>query len=122
MDIQPQRLLNDLHELRTLTGDEHGARRVAWTPTWQRARAWFVAKLDDLPVEQHVDAAGNLWVTLRGDSPRAMLLGGHLNSVPNGGWLDGCLGTLGAVEVLRTITETYGGRPPFTVRLVDLGR
>jgi len=39
--------------------------------------------------------------------------------VPNGGWLDGCLNTLAAVEILRRIRSQYGGKPPVTVRLVD---
>ncbi len=46
-----------------------------------------------------------------------MLLGGHIDSVPNGGWLDGCLNVVAAVEVLRRIAEE--GKPPLTVRLVD---
>jgi N-carbamoyl-L-amino-acid hydrolase len=47
------------------------------------------------------------------------LLGSHLDSVPNGGWLDGCLGVLTALETLRGIVEDYNGKPPVTVRLVD---
>ena len=125
--IQPQRLLDDLSELRALTGDEHGAQRVAWTPTWLKARAWFEGKVDAIAaqpgfqglLERHYDAAGNHWVTLQGDSPRALLLGGHLDSVPNGGWLDGSLGVLGGLEVLRAVSERYHGRPPLTLRLVD---
>ncbi len=118
-ELNPQRTLRDLNELRALTGNEHGAQRVAWTPTWQAARAWFRRKLDELPVSTHRDAAGNLWATLPGESDKALLLGGHLDSVPNGGWLDGCLGTLTALEVLRAINTRYNSRPPFTIRLVD---
>ncbi len=116
-----QRMLDDLHALRALSSDERGAQRVAWTPMWLKARAWFESRIADLPgaVEKHYDAAGNLWVTLRGESVQALLLGGHLDSVPNGGWLDGALGVLGGLEVLRTICEVYEGRPPMTVRLVD---
>jgi N-carbamoyl-L-amino-acid hydrolase len=72
-----------------------------------------------LPVEQHFDAAGNSWVTLPGESEKSLLLGGHLDSVPNGGWLDGCLDELAGLEVLRRISSEFGGRPPVTVRLVD---
>ena len=50
-------------------------------------------------------------------SERAVLIGGHIDSVPNGGWLDGCLNVLAGVEVLRRIAEE--GTPPVTVRLVD---
>ncbi|PZA07972.1 MULTISPECIES: Zn-dependent hydrolase [unclassified Meiothermus] len=119
MSLNPQRTIAELKELRALTSDENGAQRVAWTDTWLKAREWFRSKLEGLPVEFHQDAAGNNWVTLRGESEQALLMGGHLDSVPNGGWLDGCLNVLAALEVLRRIAEEYGGRPPVTVRLVD---
>lgn len=119
MSLQPHRTVAELEELRALTGDALGAQRVAWTDTWLRAREWFTAKLAGLPVERHYDAAGNHWVTLPGASPRALLIGGHLDSVPNGGWLDGCLNVLAGLEILRRFAAEYGGRPPVTVRLVD---
>jgi N-carbamoyl-L-amino-acid hydrolase len=108
-----------LKELRALTADEHGAQRLAWSPTWLKAREWFQSKLADLPVEHHYDAAGNSWTTLRGASDKALILGSHLDSVPNGGWLDGCLGVVAALAVLRRIAGEYKGKPPVTVRLVD---
>ncbi len=117
MALNPQRTVDELKELRALTGDENGAQRVAWTETWARARAWLRQKLDALPVEVHNDAAGNTWATLRGASEKTLILGGHIDSVPNGGWLDGCLGVLAGLEVLRRFAAE--GRPPVTVRLVD---
>lgn len=119
MPVNPKRVIADLEELRVLTADEHGAQRLAWGPIWLKAQSWFESKLEGLPVERHYDAAGNLWVTLRGESDRALLIGSHLDSVPNGGWLDGCLGVLTALETLRAIVEDYKGKPPVTVRLVD---
>ena len=119
MEINAKRVIEELKQLRALTGDEHGAQRVAWTDTWLKAREWFGGKLAGLPVEDHYDAAGNRWITLAGDSPKALLLGGHLDSVPNGGWLDGCLDFLAGFEVLRGFAAKYGGRPPVTIRLVD---
>ncbi|WP_425145598.1 Zn-dependent hydrolase [Deinococcus sp.] len=119
MTLNPQRTLGELKALRALTGDEHGAQRVAFTETWLAARAFLKERLDALPVEQHQDAAGNYWATLKGESERELLIGGHLDSVPNGGWLDGCLNVLAGLEVLRRLSEQYGGRPPVTVRLVD---
>ena len=103
--LDPKRTIAELKELRALTGDENGAQRVAWTDTWLKAREWFAGKLAGLPVEHHYDAAGNNWVTLPGASEKALLLGSHLDSVPNGGWLDGALGVLAALEVLRRIAR-----------------
>jgi N-carbamoyl-L-amino-acid hydrolase len=117
--LNPKRTVTELKELRALTGDEHGAQRVAFTPVWVKTRAWLKEKLAGLPIETHTDAAGNFWATLRGESDRALLMGGHMDSVPNGGWLDGCLNVMAGVEVLRRINEQYQGRPPVTVRVVD---
>ncbi len=117
--LDPSRTVGELKELRRLTGDEHGAQRVAFTAPWLQARAWLRDKLATLPVETKVDAAGNLWSTLRGQSDRALLIGGHIDSVPNGGWLDGCLNVMAGVEILRRFATQYRGRPPVTVRLVD---
>jgi beta-ureidopropionase / N-carbamoyl-L-amino-acid hydrolase len=119
MSVDPKRTVAELKDLRELTSDENGAQRVAWTDTWLKARAWFESKLADLPVEHHFDGAGNRWVTLPGESPKALLIGGHLDSVPNGGWLDGCLDMLAALEILRRFVHEYKGRPPLTVRIVD---
>lgn len=119
MPLDPKRTVAELEELRALTADENGAWRVAWTDTWLEARRWYKAKLEELPVEVHQDAAGNIWATLPGERPQALLIGGHLDSVPGGGWLDGCLNVLAGLEVLRRIAEQFHGRPPVTVRLVD---
>jgi N-carbamoyl-L-amino-acid hydrolase len=117
--FNPKRTVAELKELRALTGDANGAQRVAFTQTWLAARAWLRQKLEALPLEIHQDAAGNTWSTLRGRSERALLIGGHIDSVPNGGWLDGCLNVLAGVEILRRINEQFAGQPPVTVRLVD---
>jgi N-carbamoyl-L-amino-acid hydrolase len=117
--LHPERTIAELKELRTLTADANGAQRVAFTPTWVRARAWLREKVAGLPLEIHDDAAGNTWFTLRGESDRALLIGGHMDSVPNGGWLDGSLNVLAGVEILRRLNAQYHGRPPVTVRLVD---
>jgi hydantoinase/carbamoylase family amidase len=115
--LDPSRTVAELKELRELTGDENGAQRVAWTETWERAREWLRGKLAETGAEEHVDEAGNQWFTLPGDSDRAVLIGGHIDSVPNGGWLDGCLNALAGVEILRRVAEA--GTPPVTVRLVN---
>src|SRR5204863_9442044 len=119
MKTTPARTIAELKELRELTGDENGAQRVAFTQTWAKARKWLRARLEETGAEIHNDAAGNFWATLRGDSEKALLIGGHIDSVPNGGWLDGCLNTLAGVEILRRVSTQYKGKPPVTVRLAD---
>jgi N-carbamoyl-L-amino-acid hydrolase len=119
MPVDSLRVISDLQALRALTADDHGAQRIAWSPTWLKARAWFQNKLEGLPVEHHYDAAGNSWTTLQGESNRALILGSHLDSVPNGGWLDGCLGVLAGLEILRGLAEDFQGEPPVTIRVVD---
>jgi N-carbamoyl-L-amino-acid hydrolase len=117
MELDPARTVAELRELQSLTGDDNGAQRVAWTDTWSTARAWMRDKLSSLPVDVEIDEAGNQWATLPGESHRAVLIGGHIDSVPNGGWLDGCLNVIAGLEVLRRIAQE--GAPPVTVRLVD---
>lgn len=117
--VDPHRVLRDLHELRELTGNAQGAQRVAFTPVWAQARQWLKQKLASLPVQVETDAAGNLWATLPGARAESLVIGGHIDSVPNGGWLDGCLNTLAGLEVLRRLAAQHDGRPPVTVCLVD---
>jgi beta-ureidopropionase / N-carbamoyl-L-amino-acid hydrolase len=115
--LEPSRTVAELQELQKLTGDENGAQRVAWTETWARAGEWLREKLSGIPLDEEIDEAGNQWFTLRGESDRALLIGGHIDSVPNGGWLDGALNVTAGVEVLRRIAEE--GTPRATVRLVN---
>jgi hydantoinase/carbamoylase family amidase len=118
MKPSSRRVIDDLKELRTLTSDERGAQRVAWGPVWRQAREWFQAKVKaELNLDTVRDAAGNLWVTLPGRSSKSVVLGSHLDSVPGGGWLDGVLGVLAGLEVLRS--EQRKGVPPLTLHLVD---
>ncbi|GAA5482219.1 Zn-dependent hydrolase [Haloferula sargassicola] len=119
MSLDPERTVAELKELRALTGDADGAHRVAFTPVWVKAREWYRTLFEGMPVELETDEAGNVWATLRGESAQELLIGGHIDSVPNGGWLDGCLNILAGVAVLRRLNEQYDGRPPVTVRVVD---
>ena len=117
MGLEPRRTVEELRELQALTGDDNGSQRVAWTDTWETAREFLRAKVAETGATEEIDEAGNQWFTLRGESDKALLIGGHIDSVPNGGWLDGCLNVLAGVEVLRRIAED--GTPPLTVRLVN---
>ncbi|HEY7199821.1 MAG TPA: hydantoinase/carbamoylase family amidase [Candidatus Dormibacteraeota bacterium] len=115
--LDPGRTVRELRELHRLTGDDAGAQRLCWTETWLRARQWLAARLADLPVDTEIDEAGNQWATLPGRSSRALLIGGHLDSVGDGGWLDGALDVVAGLEVLRRLAAA--GPPPLTVRLVS---
>jgi hydantoinase/carbamoylase family amidase len=113
--LDPKRTVAELRELQDLTGNEDGAQRVAWTDTWVAAQEWMAAKLDG--IEMEFDEARNQWWTLPGEADRTLIIGGHLDSVPNGGWLDGALNVVAGSEVLRRIADE--GHPPVTVRLVS---
>src|SRR3954452_24085025 len=117
MPLEPRRTVDELKQLRELTGDAEGAQRVAWTATWEEARAFLRRTLEGTGATERIDPAGNQWFTLRGGSARVLVIGGHVDSVPNGGWLDRCLDVLAGVEVLRRLAEE--GEPPVTVRLVS---
>lgn len=112
------RVIADLKEFKALTSDERGAQRVAWGPVWRTAREWFQKKLQaELGLATTRDPAGNLWATLPGASKKSIVIGSHLDSVPSGGWLDGCLGVIAGIEVLRRAKAA--GTPPLTLHLVD---
>jgi N-carbamoyl-L-amino-acid hydrolase len=117
MALDPARTVASLEKLRELTGDDDGAQRVAWTDMWETARAFLREQMESTGAEEHIDEAGNQWFTLRGASDKELLIGGHMDSVPNGGWLDGCLNVLAGVEVVRRIASE--GEPPVTIRLVS---
>ena len=80
--MDPGRVLDDLRELADLTGGPDGARRVCWTDEWERAREFLRSRLDELPVEIEVDAAGNLWAGLEGEGDGFVIVGSHVDSVP----------------------------------------
>jgi beta-ureidopropionase / N-carbamoyl-L-amino-acid hydrolase len=135
MPADPRRVVDDLLELRRITsvevdgipqtvggapntGPTLGSGRLAWTDHWVRARDWFAGTFEGIPVEKTVDAAGNLWITLPGERPERIVLGSHLDSVPNGGWLDGALGVLAGAEVLRGLHRD-GAKLPVSISVVD---
>jgi N-carbamoyl-L-amino-acid hydrolase len=113
-----QRVISDLRELAKLTADDHGAQRVAWGPIWRKARQWFADKVKaELGLKIETDSAGNNHVVLPGKSDKTVIVASHLDSVPNGGWLDGCLGVLAGLEALRRYKAAEDH--PVTLRLID---
>jgi len=110
-------VIADLRELNRVTGGADGARRVCWTPEWERARALLRERLGEIEgVAVEEDEAANLWATLPGDLPPAVAVGSHLDSVPHGGWLDGALGVMAGLEVLRSAAAEA---PRHAVTLID---
>jgi allantoate deiminase len=115
--VDAGRAVQELRELARLTSDERGAQRVAWTDTWVAARDWLRSRLDEIAgVKVETDAAGNTWATAPGESDRFVIVGSHLDSVPDGGWLDGALGVVAGLEVVRALA---GERRQLTLKLVD---
>jgi N-carbamoyl-L-amino-acid hydrolase len=116
--VDARRAVEELKELAELTGGPGGARRVAWTEEWVRAREWFRGKLEEIDgiTEIETDEAGNVWATAPGDSERAIIIGGHIDSVPSGGWLDGALNVIAGLEIMRDLAPQ---KRPVTLRLVD---
>jgi hydantoinase/carbamoylase family amidase len=118
--IDAGRVITDLHELARRTADADGAQRVCWTETWREARTFLVGLLAEIGLEPERDPAGNLWVMLEGADPSApaLAVGSHIDSVPNGGWLDGALGVMAGLGVVRA----WAGAPeppPRPLVLVD---
>jgi hydantoinase/carbamoylase family amidase len=116
--IDAGRVVADLRELDRRTGGPDGAQRVCWTETWREAQGFLSDLLAEIDVEPERDAAGNVWATIEGDRSPALVLGSHLDSVPNGGWLDGALGVMAAMGALRAWARA-GERPARSLALVD---
>jgi allantoate deiminase len=115
--VDAARAVAGLRELGRLTGDENGAQRVAWTDTWITARDWLASELGEIDgVTVDRDEAGNTWATAPGASDRFVIVGGHLDSVPDGGWLDGTLNVGAGLEVLRALAPE---QRELTLKLVD---
>jgi N-carbamoyl-L-amino-acid hydrolase len=83
-----------------------------WRQERERFEDWIRAEVPGADIAR--DVAGNLWIRLAGSSPETVVVGSHLDCVPDGGWLDGCLGVLAAAEVMRA-TEL----PKRSLALVD---
>jgi allantoate deiminase len=114
--MSAQDVVDNLRELARRTSTADGAQRLAWGPVWREARAWFNGQLNEIGITPEIDAAGNSWATLRGASDRTVIIGSHLDSVPNGGWLDGALGVMAGLEALRMFSSQP---PPVTIKVVD---
>jgi len=113
-----KRVVDDLKTLAEMTSDDDGAQRIAWSDTWAKARDWYTNELDQNGADWKKDAAGNIWAKIEGQSDEAIVIGSHLDSVPNGGWLDGVLGVMSGLEALRIYSE-QDEKPEKTIYVVD---
>jgi N-carbamoyl-L-amino-acid hydrolase len=119
LQLDPAAVIADLDELADQSGGRFaGADRLAWTPAWLDARAWLRSKLQAIGLEPQADAAGNLWAAIPGASDDFLIVGSHIDAVPDGGWLDGALGLLTALEVMRQLPRGSGSLP-IGIRFVD---
>ena len=117
--LDPAAVIADLDELAGRSGGRFaGAKRLAWTPQWTETRAWLRSKLEQIGLEPQLDVAGNMWAPIEGESDAFVIVGSHIDAVPDGGWLDGALGLLTALETVRQL-KAGGGSLPIGVRFVD---
>jgi N-carbamoyl-L-amino-acid hydrolase len=116
--IDAERVIADLRELARRTSDQAGAQRLCWGEGWRDARDFLRELLAEIGLEPEIDEAGNAWAYLPGEEEPALAVGSHVDSVPNGGWLDGALGVMGALGVLRAWARA-DRNPPRTLALVD---
>ena len=119
LQLDPQAIIADLDELAAQSGGRFaGAKRLAWTPEWTQAREWLIAKLAECGLGPERDEAGNLWAPIAGARDEFLIVGSHIDAVPDGGWLDGALGLMTALETVRQLSRS-GVTPPIGVRFVD---
>jgi beta-ureidopropionase / N-carbamoyl-L-amino-acid hydrolase len=119
--VDPDRLRRDFDALAAIGATaDGGVDRIALSPAHLEARAWFLQRAADAGLATAVDAAGNHSAVLHGPSADApkLLLGSHLDSVPNGGRYDGALGVVAALEVLRVVKEE-GLELPYALEAID---
>ena len=117
--LDPAAVIADLDELAAQSGGRFaGAKRLAWSPEWLAAREWLRGKLGEIGLPITEDAAGNIWAAVEGRSDRFLIVGSHIDAVPDGGWLDGVLGLMTALETVRRLAAS-ATPPPLTVKFVD---
>ncbi len=119
LKLDSSAVLADLDELATQSGGRFaGAKRLAWSPDWLAARSWLRGKIEQIGLPIYEDEAGNIWATVDGDSDEFLIVGSHIDAVPDGGWLDGVLGLMTALETVRQLAASTP-RPPVAVKFVD---
>jgi N-carbamoyl-L-amino-acid hydrolase len=105
--VDAERFLSDLHKLRSFGAScvGRGVVRPAYSEADIAARDWLAGRMRDAGLVPRYDAMGSLFGLAEG---RSILLGSHSDSQPEGGWLDGALGVIAALEVARAAREAGG--------------
>ncbi len=106
--IKPNRLLSCLEELASIGArSDGGVCRLAFSDKDLAGREYVIAHLKRLGLQIRIDAIGNLFGILRGqtDLP-AVMIGSHTDTVATGGKYDGALGVLAALEAVECIVES----------------
>jgi len=114
-------LAADLERLAAFSAGGNGVTRLAWSPELKAAYAWFAGRCADEGMRAEVDAAGNLVARWGPEDGPAVVMGSHMDSVPEGGWFDGQLGVLGGLEAVRLL-RAWGvepARPVWVVAFMD---
>ena len=117
LPIDGKRLIADLRELATIGQFQTGVDRIAFSKQDIEARRWLMQKLTAAGLEASIDRVGNVFGRYPG-VVKSILVGSHTDTVPKGGWLDGALGVIYALEIARAARES-GGTSPVGVDVVS---
>lgn len=107
--INGERLLADLRHLRSIGAQGRGVVRPAFSAKDMEARRWLKQRYEAAGLEATIDGVGNLYGRSRRPG-RSLLSGSHSDTQPTGGWLDGALGVVYALEVVRALAEDEATR------------
>ncbi len=85
----------------------NGSDRVAYTEYDKQGREYIIGLMKDAGLEVRIDTAANIIGRRKGkfDDRKPILFGSHIDTVPNGGAYDGCVGVIGAIEVIELLNE-----------------
>jgi N-carbamoyl-L-amino-acid hydrolase len=104
IEINPERLLNDLNTLRSFGRVGNGVVRTAFSEIDMESRQWLVNQLNEAGLKASIDGVGNV-IGKSPDCSRSLLIGSHSDTQPTGGWLDGAMGVIYGLEIARAYHE-----------------
>src|SRR5271163_4461243 len=98
--IDPDAFLRDLYELRKIGQFRTGVHRLTYSPQDMESRGWLMEKLTACGLDASIDGIGNVYGRHKGPGPH-LLVGSHIESQNEAGWLDGALGVVAGVALAR---------------------